>query len=176
MVGDVIPDICNIFSNWLRGLPYRHKKENGSSNVFCWWEKILQMYYIFLTDYNNAKAWMETLVRWLWHRDHFVYAPSQWEPTLQRNVISHWLSAYTKSFCVYVSSEWEATLQCNVASHWPSAYTKWSLMTTQVTYSLGHDNTSMVDSVADTTSMADSIMPVGNVEPGATRGPCHWHG
>ena len=29
-------------------------------------------------------------------RDHFVYAPSQWETTLQCNIISHWLSAYTK--------------------------------------------------------------------------------
>ena len=29
-------------------------------------------------------------------RDHFVYAPSQWETTLQRNVVSHWLGAYTK--------------------------------------------------------------------------------
>ena len=28
--------------------------------------------------------------------DHFVYAPSQWEATLQRNVASHWLDAYTK--------------------------------------------------------------------------------
>ena len=29
-------------------------------------------------------------------RDHFVYAPSQWETTLQYNVVSHWLGAYTK--------------------------------------------------------------------------------
>ena len=29
------------------------------------------------------------------HRDHFVYAPSQWE-TLHCNSISHWLGAYTK--------------------------------------------------------------------------------
>ena len=27
------------------------------------------------------------------YRDHFVYAPSQWEMTLHRNVISHWLGA-----------------------------------------------------------------------------------
>ena len=27
------------------------------------------------------------------HRDHFVYAPSQWETTLQCNVVSHWLGA-----------------------------------------------------------------------------------
>ena len=30
------------------------------------------------------------------HRDHFVYVPSQWEMTLQCNIISHWLGAYTK--------------------------------------------------------------------------------
>ena len=29
-------------------------------------------------------------------RDHFVYAPSQWERMLQCNVISHWLGAYTE--------------------------------------------------------------------------------
>ena len=29
-------------------------------------------------------------------RDHFVYASSQWETTLQCNVVSHWLDAYTK--------------------------------------------------------------------------------
>ena len=29
-------------------------------------------------------------------RDHFVYAPSQWETTLQCDVISHWLDAYIK--------------------------------------------------------------------------------
>ena len=29
-------------------------------------------------------------------RDHSVYAPSQWETTLHCNVVSHWLSAYTK--------------------------------------------------------------------------------
>ena len=29
-------------------------------------------------------------------RDHFVYVPSQWKATLQCNVVSHWLAAYTK--------------------------------------------------------------------------------
>ena len=29
-------------------------------------------------------------------RDHFSYAPSQWETTLHCNVVSHWLGAYTK--------------------------------------------------------------------------------
>ena len=30
------------------------------------------------------------------HRGHFVHAPSQWETTLHRNVVSHWLGACTK--------------------------------------------------------------------------------
>ena len=29
-------------------------------------------------------------------RDHFAYAPCQWETTLQCNVVSHWMGAYTK--------------------------------------------------------------------------------
>ena len=29
-------------------------------------------------------------------RDHFVYAPCQWETTLHCNVVSHWQGAYTK--------------------------------------------------------------------------------
>ena len=29
------------------------------------------------------------------YRDPFVYAPSQWETTLQCNVVAHWLGAYT---------------------------------------------------------------------------------
>ena len=31
-----------------------------------------------------------------WCRDHFAYAPSQWETTLQYNVTSHWLGTHTK--------------------------------------------------------------------------------
>ena len=33
-------------------------------------------------------------------RDHFVYAPSQWEATLQCNVVSYWLGAYPCSCLV----------------------------------------------------------------------------
>ena len=38
-------------------------------------------------------------VSWIRHymdRDHFMYAPSQWETTLHCNVVSHWRSAYRK--------------------------------------------------------------------------------
>ena len=31
-------------------------------------------------------------------RDYFIYAPSQWETTLQCSVVSHWLGSCTKSF------------------------------------------------------------------------------
>ena len=44
-------------------------------------------------------AWLAHLnIDWrlLIYRDHFVHAPSQWEMTLQCNIISHWLGAYTK--------------------------------------------------------------------------------
>ena len=30
------------------------------------------------------------------HRDQFLYVPSQWETTLQCNVVSHWLGAFIK--------------------------------------------------------------------------------
>ena len=35
------------------------------------------------------------------YRDHFMYAPSQWETTLQCNVVSHWLGAYTNDPCLF---------------------------------------------------------------------------
>ena len=33
------------------------------------------------------------------YRNHFVYALSQWETTLQCNVVTHWLGAFTYSSC-----------------------------------------------------------------------------
>ena len=36
-------------------------------------------------------------------RDHFVYVPSQWETTLQCNVVSHWLGAYTKWSLIWIT-------------------------------------------------------------------------
>ena len=43
-------------------------------------------------------------------RDHIVYAPSQWETTLQCNVVSHWLGAYAKwsLHLTVVGGSWEA--------------------------------------------------------------------
>ena len=41
-----------------------------------------------------------------------------------------------KDHFVYALSQWETTLQCNVASHWLGAYTKWSLLIDIVTPTL----------------------------------------
>ena len=57
--------------------------------------------------------WEKKIQNWLHYyiRDHFVYAPSQWEMTLHCNVISHWLGAYTK-WSLYIHTN------VNIMSHW----------------------------------------------------------
>ena len=54
------------------------------------------------------------------YRDHFVQASSQWETTLQCNVVPHLLGAGIKwsLHFVHAPSQWETTLQCNVVPHW----------------------------------------------------------
>ena len=47
-------------------------------------------------DLNKSKRCLFSSVSGSSSRDHFVYAPNQWETTLQCNVVSHWLGAYTK--------------------------------------------------------------------------------
>ena len=46
-------------------------------------------------------------------RDHFAYAPSQLEMTLQCNIVSHWLGAYTKWSLDRTSLLWECEPQNN---------------------------------------------------------------
>ena len=65
-------------------------------------------------------AWYET------YRDHFVYAPSQWEMMLQCNFVTHdghpekkiyaWCETYRDHF-VYAPSQWGMTIQCNFVTH-----------------------------------------------------------
>ena len=40
-------------------------------------------------------------------RHHFVHAPCQWEMTLQSNIVSHWLGAYTKWSQISFNTIWE---------------------------------------------------------------------
>ena len=52
-------------------------------------------------------------------RDHFVNAPSQWEATLQCNVVSHWLGAFTKwSLKMYRGDGTMYPLQCTYDAVW----------------------------------------------------------
>ena len=65
-------------------------------------QSILHVRFIFLLDlktYSNYSIQQEINLLWC-HRDHSGYGISQWETTLQCNVVSHWLSPYTKwSLC-----------------------------------------------------------------------------
>ena len=45
---------------------------------------------------SYRKLTMLQLDCFVFHMDHYVYAPSQWEMMLHCNIISHWLGAYTK--------------------------------------------------------------------------------
>ena len=47
---------------------------------------------------SERRSWLGKFYDYFFgiNRDHFVYAPSQWETTLHCNVVSHWLGAFTK--------------------------------------------------------------------------------
>ena len=61
------------------------------------------------------------------YRDHFVNVPSQWETTLQCNVVSHWLGAFTKcSLELPVPSQcWEMIERANIF------YASWNIFSTK---------------------------------------------
>ena len=76
-------------------------KENVFQNVVC---KILVMLLWF--QYVNDQSLGCTRVTCSLYsnsilRDHFVYAPSQWETTLHCNIGSYWLDAYTWSLILH---------------------------------------------------------------------------
>ena len=57
-------------------------------------------------------------------RDHFVYAPSQWETALQCNFVSHWRGTYTKrSLPLYSQMCTLKTVSvCFTGGHFKNAY------------------------------------------------------
>ena len=66
------------------------------------------------------------------HRDHFVYAPSQWETTLQCNVVPHWLDTHKMIpantgiiLCMCPANERQRYNVTSPLIGW--AHTKWSL-------------------------------------------------
>ena len=54
----------------------------------------------------------------LWFRDHFEYAPRQWETTLHCNVVDDWLGAYTKWTLVV----WFIKSNTIPVQHWRSLF------------------------------------------------------
>ena len=50
----------------------------------------------FIGTAHGAYLWMVQATAGSSHRDYFVHALCQWETMLHCNVVSHWLSAYTK--------------------------------------------------------------------------------
>ena len=88
-------------------MPYlRYKRSYDNQHVFYryeqfWWDLIQKAVKIRI-------------------RDRFVYAPSQWETTLQSNVVSHCMCANTKRSLLYTAwkrQEWDLRLIMNSQKH-----------------------------------------------------------
>ena len=71
---------------WLFLLVYRRFQNHKKNIVFYYFGKIDHVV--------MALTWIFIMTGPFKKRDHFVYAPSQWETTLQCNVVSHWLGTY----------------------------------------------------------------------------------
>ena len=56
----------------------------------------LIIYGVIRMGLTRTSLWSPPLSAALVYRDHFVYAPSQWQTILHCNVVCHWLGAYTK--------------------------------------------------------------------------------
>ena len=90
---------CRPFCPWV-------KYENPWS-LNSVWNRHLPMYgYNILSGIWLSEIPHKNILALLWKivfyiRDHFVYGTSQWETTLQCNVVSHWLGAFTKWFLLH---------------------------------------------------------------------------
>ena len=65
------------------------------------------------TDLTPDDHTLKTGVNWTplptpFAGDHFVYAPSQWEATLQCNVVSDWLGVCTEWSCFWITLSWHS--------------------------------------------------------------------
>ena len=88
--------VCPLFWLWFR----------FGSIIFWYSLSKVKSNQSFLIIYITIKMSSKGTKHWNWSHhsnslqldqllDHFVYAPSQWETTLQYNVISHWLGTCT---------------------------------------------------------------------------------
>ena len=69
-----------------------------SYSVCIWWNIMFISTWSLRTFYWKCTLYLKSPLHLghLLYRDNFVYAPSQWEMTLDCNVFSHWLGAYKK--------------------------------------------------------------------------------
>ena len=130
-------NMMGAFYHWTVYNYWRHQRLSIWFNIslagHSWWLEKCRHSQCSGTHYGKANHTLQ---------GSFVYAPIQWETTLQCNVVSHWLGAYTK---------W--SLQCTLNSigqtltkvlpllvsfcrdhfayaprQWLGTYTKWSLV------------------------------------------------
>ena len=62
----------------------------------CGWKQIKKNYILVFVNGTVLFRHFWPIILYKTYRDHLVNAPSQWETTLQCNVVSHWLGAFTK--------------------------------------------------------------------------------
>ena len=79
----------------------------------CWWP-VLEY---FEHQYQKVSRLGDVMISQC--RDHFVYAPNQWEMMLQYNVFSHWLGAYTKWPLQWMKHGWSAVSHDLDLFKWP---------------------------------------------------------
>ena len=75
---------------------------------------------------KKTKHSKSVYISWDIFRDHFVHAPSPWQTTLQYNVVSHWLGAYTNWFLLIPTirlNEREYVFAC-----YSQCYRTWTLV------------------------------------------------
>ena len=106
--------LCGEFQQYLSFWVYNVGKCMDSVSFYCFQLQLNGMqtfHYGIVQNRTHVVRWLYSAGPYIIHsttiRDHFVYAPSQWEATLQCNVIPHWLGACTKwSLCC---SNWGRT-------------------------------------------------------------------
>ena len=75
---------------------------------------------------NSPHKWPVT--RKMFRFDDVIMIAATWCPNLSMIVVK------CRGPFVYAPSQWKTTLQCNVVSHWLDAYTKWSLEVITIYY------------------------------------------
>ena len=106
---------------------------NGSYLPRIWLRisPILWISLCFFIDCRQLCCWLFLYVSV--GRNHFVYAPSQWEMMLHSNVISHWLGTYTKWSPVVCTENCALTRRKLCCDWWHLRLSLWQSVMSPVT-------------------------------------------